>query len=1193
MQRIYKTSKFSFTIYNSKNKWKIQNFQIYTTEFLYLQQQIKLLNITSTQEIFSQNLFKNTIIKTMKPFKDNHENYAQYTNKFNEYKKKINKVNTEIQKINKNQLVILTVSKQDNISQIDMIQEAEELHQLINNTNASFIIKQKQQSQDEELIAQNIKKFNQTWSWINTKELIIYKDRKVDLDLVDDPNFIYVAKLIAIIKNQQVQIQDYQFIMSKQAKIMLPEYYQLQFGGEWIITAKKEVIKEAIIDTDYKHIYKFTIETNPEALILKNSIMIKQYLSVMRNEIMNEQIQQIIKAYAQIKPKEYTQTLAILPKMVGKMEILRRKKCINMKQGKIDSRIIQQTYLGNTKRNMWSTLTEYYKHQQREIFFSQEITKSVWKQIAEFFNGRLENYKHYQIELSITMQTGYQKYITPSQICVPKSNAIDWQGFNAKTIIANLTRNMVKNSMQRDENGNKIVVKKWVNILLGPYIASILSKAGYQNIARTFYFLKKDEININDFAKIRLLYVLPMTIRLFESTIFDVISRSIAKKVNEAEVINFGSIKGSSPTQMIQELKEIYQNNPHAAIIQCDISKAFDTVKYDILRQATDYYYGNQDQNLLQTKNALYRKLILKWIDIIENMASYNNKNSKFLYKAQGVPMGSSLAPIMFVMYLNYALRNYKYKRISYSDDTYVIVSQNTEEIKLAIKSLEEELAKANMKLNISKSKLIVQNANSNEQIQKLQIQLNIQIKSNLDVLGMVLSMTNLTQIRNQSNTLINLKDIVATNLPYSIVTNIIKNALMLPAYYRGKATNDISAEIYMVMSIIFKRLQERWRFLNIKHIHIMLPNFIQLLATRQLRSGTQEQRDEYTARINSYDSFFTSNEKTLLTQMLKSTKITEEDELDNEEFIDKKMEQYVFLNEREKQSKRSELESKYAQREYGYKKWINEFKQKILSLFMIKDFKIQQIWGYYTENEKQLWYIWYIKFIDEIARTPVDNCMFRIMIKTHEIIQRDFNLERVEKLVNDIQNYEHFNNPIPIPNIKGKTVIEESSEDEAMEETSCKRKGTDKASKQINHYMWALEKHYDHIWQLLDEYIVEITKQLHAQKIPLHDLSLEEEVKLIDFIDDVNYNIKVTDPDESPYTKLLRAARKKACKIVALAIDTMSSIRKTNRWNQEQTINEFIKLLKLYTGKNSYNDNRKFHLLDMEIEGLINKEVF
>lgn len=1201
MQRKFKINKFRLTI-NGKQHWKIQNFQIYSTDITLLRQQLNILTITQTQEVFSQNLFRNATIIHNKNYKENHEEFARYKNKYIETKKMTLLPHNNLKEDSKNQMTILVISKQENISKFDMIEEMDEIHQLINKNNVALIIKIKQDNQDEETIAQYIKKFNQTWAWINTKDLIIYKDRRVDIDIQENSNLIQMANKVAIIKNQQVQTQEHKVVITKHESAWLANYQQQEIGSEWKIYTKPDVGKETILSTQYRCIYKYKIEVNPEALLLKRSIMVKQYLSVKRNEILIEQIQQIINAYAHFRSKEYTLTIQKLSEIIKETEVIRNKKHINIKDGKIDNKIVQQTFLGNTKRNMWTTLADYYKHQKRESFFSQQITKTVWRQIAQFFNGELTNYKTYQIELSITMQTGYQKYIAPSQICVPKSNAIDLQGFNAKAIIASMTRNILRKTGQTDENGNKIIITKWINVLLGPYIASILSKAGYKNIARTFYFLKKDEININDFSKIRLLYILPMTIRLFESTVFDVLSRSIAKKVNEAELINFGSIKGSSPMAMIQELKSIYFDRPNAAIIQCDISKAFDTVKYDILREATNYYYGNQDQNLLQTKNALYRKLILKWIEIIENMATYNNKESKYIYKSQGVPMGSSLAPIMFVMYLNYALRNYKYKRISYSDDTYVIVSQNTEEIKHAIKSLEEELGKANMKLNISKSKLIVQNANANEQIQNLQIQLNIQIKSNLDILGMVLSMTSLTQIKNHANALINFKDIIATNLPYSIVTNIIKNALMLPTYYRGKATNDISAEIFMIMSIIFKRIQDRWKFINIKHIQLIMPNFLELIALKELRSGNQQQRQEYADRFNGYDSHFTKNEKLLFWQMLKSTKITEEDELSNEELIEQKMKQYVFLSERERQQKQAEFEAEYAQREYGYKKWLKQFKQNILVFYPIKDYKIQQIWGYYTGNTKQVWYLWYIKFIDEIARTPADNLLFRIMLKTYNIIQRDLNLERYEKLVENIQKFESFNNPVPIPNVRPEKNKQEniqqadydptSSEDEVREQTTNKRR-QDKTTKMIDQYMRALEAHYKHMWQLLDEYILEITIQLKSQDFSLSDLTLQEEVKFIELIDDINYNVKVVDPEEAPYTKLLRAAKKKSCKIIALAADTIISKRNTRRWNQSQTIDEFLSLLKLYTGKNSYNDNRKYHLLDMELEGLINKEVF
>ena len=139
----------------------------------------------------------------------------------------------------------------------------------------------------------------------------------------------------------------------------------------------------------------------------------------------------------------------------------------------------------------------------------------------------------------------------------------------------------------------------------------------------------------------------------------------------------FGFRKGHSTThalhKSVNDITKSISNNQHVLGIFIDLSKAFDTLDHGILlRKLENYGIRGQALNLL--KSYLTSRL---------QCVTFQDKTSEVLDVNYGVPQGSILGPLLFLLYVNDIVNCYSEsdcKFVLYADDTNIFITGPSKE---------------------------------------------------------------------------------------------------------------------------------------------------------------------------------------------------------------------------------------------------------------------------------------------------------------------------------------------------------------------------------------------------------------------------------------------------------------------------------------------------------------------------------
>ena len=215
----------------------------------------------------------------------------------------------------------------------------------------------------------------------------------------------------------------------------------------------------------------------------------------------------------------------------------------------------------------------------------------------------------------------------------------------------------------------------------------------------------KNKGNKSMFVNYRPISLLPVFSKIMEKLIHDKIFEFLVRYQILFET-QYGFRKGRNTTHatldFIKTIEDAIELNQYAIGVFCDLSKAFDTLNHEILLNKLDHY------GIRGTANKWFESYLRDRTQYVE----LNGKRSCSLPIKTGVPQGSILGPLLFLIYINDLPSASNLKCVSFADDSNLLIQGN--DLRTLTLQLTKELEgindffKANqLKLNASKTKMV------------------------------------------------------------------------------------------------------------------------------------------------------------------------------------------------------------------------------------------------------------------------------------------------------------------------------------------------------------------------------------------------------------------------------------------------------------------------------------------------------
>ena len=358
----------------------------------------------------------------------------------------------------------------------------------------------------------------------------------------------------------------------------------------------------------------------------------------------------------------------------------------------------------STWANIKSILNKKRKNTTQTTFLINGKKVTNPRQISNGFNAYFSNIGA-QLAKNISSKVNFKQFLSS-----PAQNTFFMSDTDAEEIIKVVSKMKAKTSASFDDISTKLM-KQTIHLIANPLcnIFNCMVKTGVFpsafKVAKVLPLHKGDSDNL--FTNYRPISLLPAFSKVFERLIYNRMY-SFLVKFSILFSSQYGFRKHFSTEHALLELTNrianALDNKYHASSIFIDLSKAFDTLDHSIL--------------LTKLSNCgfrgIFNDLILSYLSERKQSVLFNGVKSEFESITCGVPQGSILGPLLFLIYMNDIANSSSIaKFILFADDTSLFFESPTLSELNTLMNSEFKLIKnwmsANkLSLNISKTKFMV-----------------------------------------------------------------------------------------------------------------------------------------------------------------------------------------------------------------------------------------------------------------------------------------------------------------------------------------------------------------------------------------------------------------------------------------------------------------------------------------------------